>query len=49
MKNPNDILYLIDENTLFEKIDAPIDDILNKYSYSVSVCHETSCDVLPHI
>jgi len=32
----SEILYLLDENIIREKIDAPIDEILNKYSYSVS-------------
>ena len=32
----NEILYLLDEKVIYEKIDAPIDEILNKYSYSIS-------------
>lgn len=32
----NEIISLIDEEEIFRKIDAPIDEILNMYSYSVS-------------
>lgn len=36
MTNLNEILHLLDEQVIYDKIDAPIDEILNKYSYSVS-------------
>jgi len=32
----NEIFYLLDENVIYEKIDGPIDEILKKYSYSIS-------------
>lgn len=32
----NEILHLLSEDVIYEKIDAPIDSILNKYSYSIS-------------
>jgi hypothetical protein len=36
MTNLNEIFLLLDDQTIYEKIDAPIDEILKKYSYSVS-------------
>jgi hypothetical protein len=36
MTNLNEIFLLLDNQTIYEKIDAPIDEILRKYSYSVS-------------
>jgi len=35
MTKLNEILYLLDEQVIYEKIDAPIEEILRKYSYSV--------------
>ena len=32
----NEILHLLSEDVIYEKIDAPIDEILSKYSYSIS-------------
>ena len=32
----DEILHLLSENMIYEKIDAPIDEILRKYSYSIS-------------
>jgi len=32
----DEILYLLSDDVIFEKIDAPIDEILRKYSYSIS-------------
>ena len=32
----DEILQLLNENNIYEKIDAPIDEILRKYSYSIS-------------
>jgi len=36
MTNLTEILYLLDQQVIYDKIDAPIDDILKKYSYSIS-------------
>lgn len=36
MNKIKEILYLLDENLIYENLDAPIDEILNKYSYSIS-------------
>ena len=36
MTNLAEILHLLDEQVIYEKIDTPIDEILNKYPYSVS-------------
>jgi len=35
MNKIDQLLYTFDVENLNKKIDAPIDDILNKYSYSV--------------
>ena len=36
MTNLTEILYLLDEQVIYEKIVAPVDEILRKYSYSIS-------------
>ncbi|MBL1214663.1 MAG: hypothetical protein HND52_15010 [Ignavibacteriae bacterium] len=36
MTNLNEIFKLLDEQTIYQKIDSPIDEILRMYSYSVS-------------
>lgn len=36
MSDLDEILHLLSEDVLYEKIDAPIDEILRKYSYSIS-------------
>ena len=41
MNNLNEILYLLDEDIIYKKKDAPFDEVLRKYSYSVLIDHET--------